>query len=127
MDTGRTPILPPESIEVALEVFLRLGLGTSTVIVSRALVGETRFRNLRFSQDIDFWYRIAAKPGFAYDRLTDSLTVYSTGGSTRNKLDQAKSLWHVLKINDVTFVRRLQVMRRYALRGIFNHYIKGRS
>ena len=127
MDTGGTPILPPASIQSALDVFLRLGLGTSTVILSRTLIGETRFRNLRFSQDIDFWYRIASKPGFAYARLTDSLTVYSTGGSTRNKLDQAKSLWHVLKINDVTFLRRLQVMRRYAVRGIFNHYIKRRS
>ena len=127
MDTGGTPILPPESIATALEVFLRLGLGTSTVILSRALVGETRFRNLRFSQDIDFWYRIAAKPDFAFARLTDSLTVYSTGGSTRNKLDQAKSLWHVLRINDISLSQRLRVMRRYAVRGVYNHYIKPRS
>jgi glycosyltransferase involved in cell wall biosynthesis len=121
---GRSIIVtPPKSIAMPLDVFWRQGIGTSTVLVRRALIGESLFRDFRFSQDIDFWYQIAQKPIFAYERVVQPLTLYSTGGSTKNKYEQAKSFWDVMRYNHVPPHLCLAVMSRYATRGIFNHYL----
>lgn len=119
-------ILPPVKIDRPLQVFYKLGIGTSTVVLHRVLIEELRFRDLRFSQDIDFWYRVAQLSAFVYERSEKVLTVYSSGGSTRNKLVQALSLWKVLTINNIGLLVRILVMLRYASRGVYNHYIQKR-
>lgn len=48
-------VQPPASINNAMEIFLRRGIGTSTVMISRNLLSDLRFKDIRFSQDIDFW------------------------------------------------------------------------
>lgn len=117
-------IKPAVEIKKPLDVFLKLGIGTSTVIVSRELVGEDRFRDIRFCQDVDFWYRLAVKKSFRYAASEKKLVVYSRGGSTQNKFVQAKFFWRVLRMNAVPSAMVCMVLIKYALRGIYNHYLK---
>lgn len=126
-DDSETIVVPPQRLDGALDVFWRQGIGTSTAMMRRDLVGDTRFRDFRFSQDIDFWYRIAKKPGFVYEGVAQPVAIYSTGGSTKNKLVQAKSFWTVLQHNQVPLHLSVAVLSRYALRGIFNHYLSPRK
>ena len=121
-----TIVVPPRTLNAPVDVFWRLGIGTSTVLVRRDLIGETRFRNFRFSQDIDFWNRIAHKTGFVYEGGTQPVALYSTGGSTKNKFVQAKSFWHVMRQNQLPLYLCIAVLSRYAVRGVFNHYVSGR-
>lgn len=116
-------ISPPKSVKRPLDVFWRQGIGTSTVLLRRTLMGESLFGGIRFAQDIDFWYRMAQKSDFKYERLAVPLVLYSTGGSTRNKLDQAKCYWKVMRCNRVGLQYRVPVLMRYAVRGVINHYL----
>ncbi len=118
-------IEPASDVGDAIQVFSKLGIGTSTVVISQALLGHDRFRDIRFSQDIDFWYRLAIKDDFSFSSINEGLVVYSRGGSTKNKLVQAKYLYRVLKINSIPFVSRLSILFRYAFRGVYNHYLRG--
>lgn len=120
-----TVVVPPNKISKPIDVFWRQGIGTSTVLLRRALIGETRFRDFRFSQDIDFWYQIAHQPDFAYQGGVEPVALYSTSGSTKNKLVQAMSFWKVMRHNRVPLHLRSAVLSRYALRGVFNHYLAG--
>jgi teichuronic acid biosynthesis glycosyltransferase TuaG len=122
-----TVVTPPKRVTSPLDVFWRQGIGTSTVLMRRDLLGESRFRDFRFSQDIDFWYQIAQKPGFVYAGVEQPVTTYSTGGSTKNKLVQAKSFWNVMRYNQVPVHLCAAVLSRYAARGIFNHYLSGQK
>lgn len=116
-------ISPPKRVNRPLDVFWRQGIGTSTVLLRRTLMGESRFSNMRFAQDIDFWYRLAQKPQFEYARVAQPCALYSTGGSTKNKLEQAKCYWQVMRSNQVLLHHRLAVLTRYAVRGVVNHYL----
>ncbi len=119
-----TIVQPPASIDHALEIFLRRGIGTSTVMVSRSLLSDLRFKNLRFAQDIDFWYALARSPHFRYATVEACYVEYSTGGSTRNKWVQLRYLHKVMRINKVPWSRHFRVLFSYVLVGIYNHYIK---
>lgn len=119
-----TIVVPPKQISGPFDVFWRQGIGTSTVLLRRTLIGKTtRFRDFRFGQDIDFWYQVACQPNFAYEGNTQPVALYSTGGSTKNKLVQAMSFWKVMRHNGVPLHLRSAVLCRYALRGVFNHYL----
>jgi len=120
-----TVVVPPSKVSKPIDVFWRQGIGTSTVLLQRTLIGEVRFRDFRFSQDIDFWYQIAHQPEFAYQGVIEPVALYSTGGSTKNKLVQATSFWKVMRHNRVPLHLRSAVLSRYALRGVFNHYLAG--
>lgn len=120
-----TSLFPPKSTQgKRLQVFKDLGIGTSTVMVSRELVSDTKFRDIRFGQDIDLWHRLSVKPNFKYEGINDCLVVYSTGGSTKNKIEQAKYFWKVLSKNDLSFLYKLEAFVRYGVRGIWNHFIR---
>lgn len=123
-DTGHTVVQPPASIEQALDVFLRRGIGTSTVMITRALLADLRFKDIRFAQDIDYWYALARSPRFRYAAVDACLVEYSTGGSTKNKWVQLQYLHKVLRINDVPWLHHVRVLSSYVLAGIYNHYIK---
>ena len=119
-----TVIQPPRSIDKALDIFLRRGIGTSTVMISRNLLSELRFRDIRFAQDIDFWYTLARSPNFRYSAVRACYVEYSAGGSTKNKWVQLVYLHKVLRINDVPWLQHIRVLFSYALAGVYNHYIK---
>jgi teichuronic acid biosynthesis glycosyltransferase TuaG len=126
-ENSTTTVMPPKTVRKPIHVFWRQGIGTSTVMVRRDLIGDVRFRDFRFSQDIDFWYRIAQRSGFVYEGVTSPLSLYSTGGSTKNKLVQAQSFWTVMRQNKVPFHLSVAVLSRYGMRGVFNHYLSGRK
>ena len=123
-DTGQTVVQPPVSIDKPLDVFLRRGIGTSTVMITRALLADLRFKDIRFAQDIDYWYALAGSPHFRYAAVDVCLVEYSTGGSTKNKWVQLQYLHKVLRINDVPWLHHVRVLSSYVLAGVYNHYIK---
>jgi glycosyltransferase involved in cell wall biosynthesis len=117
-------IQPPVSINQPLDIFLRRGIGTSTVMISRELLSDLRFKDIRFAQDIDFWYALARSSHFRYAVVDTCFVEYSTGGSTKNKWVQLQYLHKVLRINDVPCLQHIRVLLSYAFAGIHNHYIK---
>lgn len=119
-----TVIKPPKSIDSPLDVFLRRGIGTSTVMITRALLGDLRFKDIRFAQDIDFWYALACSPHFRYAVVDVCLVEYNTGGTTKKKWVQLQYLHKVLRINDVPWLHHIRVLSSYVLSGVYNHYIK---
>ena len=123
-DTGQTVVQPPVSIDQPVDVFLRRGIGTSTVMITRALLADLRFKDIRFAQDIDYWYALAGSPHFRYAAVDVCLVEYSTGGSTKNKWVQLQYLHKVLRINDVPWLHHIRVLSSYVLAGVYNHYIK---
>jgi teichuronic acid biosynthesis glycosyltransferase TuaG len=123
-DIGEAVIRAPESIFQPLDVFLCRGLGTSTVMVTRALLADLRFKDIRFAQDIDFWYALASSTRFQYAAVDVCSVVYSTSGSTKNKWVQLQYLHKVLQINDVPWLQQVRVLSSYVLVGVYNHYIK---
>lgn len=123
-DTGQTVVQPPVSIDQPLDVFLRRGVGTSTVMITRALLSDLRFKDIRFAQDIDYWYALAGSPHFRYAAVEVCLVEYSTGGSTKNKWVQLQYLHKVLRINNVPWLHHVRVLSSYVLAGVYNHYIK---
>lgn len=123
-DTGLAIIKPPSYIHQPVDVFLRRGIGTSTVMITRDLLSSNRFKNIRFAQDIDFWYALACNQKFRYHAVEACYVEYGTGGSTKNKLVQLQYLYQVLRINDIAWVTRIRVLTSYILVGVFNHYLK---
>lgn len=123
-DASKAVIQPPVSIHEPIDVFLRRGIGTSTVMVTRVLVADHRFRDIRFAQDIDYWYALARSPDFRYAAIDECLVEYSTGGSTKNKWVQLQYLHKVLRINHVPWLHHVRVLSSYVLAGVYNHYIK---
>jgi glycosyltransferase involved in cell wall biosynthesis len=123
-DTAPLVIQPPNSIDSSLDIFLRRGIGTSTVMISRELLSGCRFKDIRFAQDIDFWYKLARSPLFRYSAVTACCVEYNTGGTTKNKWIQLRYLHKVLVINDVPWLQQFRIMSSYVISGVYNHYIK---
>lgn len=120
----RSVIAPPADICAPIDVFLRRGIGTSTVLISRALLGEHRFRDFRFSQDIDFWYALSQSKLFRYRSIETCYVEYSRGGTTKNKLVQLQYFHRVLRANNVPWLHHLWILSSYAAAGVYNHFIK---
>ena len=109
-----------------LDIFTKRGIGTSTVLMTRELLQSYRFRDIRFAQDIDFWYALSHSSIFKYSMVQKPFVVYSTGGSTKNKFEQLKYLYRVLALNDIPLLPRSRILLSYAVAGTFNHLIKHR-
>lgn len=121
-DNG-TNVTAPSAISLPRDVFLRRGIGTSTVLITRSLLGNTRFKEIRFAQDIDFWYALASSPRFRYSAIDACSVVYNSNGSTSNKWQQLQHLMFVLRINKVSRLVRARVVTSYILVGIYRHYV----
>ena len=123
-DNGKTKVKPASSIDIPEDIFLRRGIGTSTVILTKELLEDHKFKELRFAQDIDFWFTLAKSKKFNYVGISDVFVEYSTGGSTKNKWVQLFYLNKVLSLNNISIIKRIIVNVNYILFGIYNHYIK---
>lgn len=115
---------PPKRLDKSHHIFTNLGVGTSSVIIKRSLIADSRFRNLRFSQDIDFWYKLSLKKEFSYKPLKIDLVEYYPGGGTSNKLIQLKHFSIMLIKNNLNIFFIIYVLILYSSRGLFNHYIR---
>lgn len=116
-------IFAPQSIRDTADLLRKLRVSTSSVLLSRQLCGESRFTNLRFSQDTEFWARLAGKPGFKYAAVPSVVAMYAPSGRTSNKFVQAVAFRKVVRRFSVGPINRLEIYIRYATRGVLNHYL----
>lgn len=123
-ETGSPFVRVLSKVSRPIDVFLHRGIGTSTVVITRSLMEWRRFRDLRFAQDIDYWYMLANSSEFRYAAIDDCCVEYSTGGSTKNKWVQLKHFYRVLCINNISKSMRVCVIISYISAGIKNHYLK---
>ena len=121
---SETIIKPAISIKRPIEIFTKRGLGTSTILITKELLSNLRFSNIRYSQDIDFWFRLSQNRSFRYACLDKSFVVYNTNGSTRNKFEQLTYFNKVLVKNNIPIFQRSVILLKYSLAGIWNHYIR---
>lgn len=120
----RVVITPPKLITSPFEIFTKRGIGTSCVCVTRNLVNGNYFSDLRFCQDIDFWYKLAREDLFAYSAVSDPYVVYSTGGTTKNKFKQLYHMNKMLNSNDIPCQHKLSILLNYSFYGVLNHYLR---
>ena len=85
---------------VTYPVLLRkaVGLGCSTVVLRRSVVGQARFKSLRTGQDFVFWLTLLRR-GLNADLLPEPLTRYRVlaGSLSRNKWRRALQQWHIYR------------------------------
>ena len=124
MSDSSATIYAPSPKGRRINVFRDLGILTSSVIVRADLVRSKMFRDLRFSQDIDLWYRILKTSEVTYGSLKEPFVIYCTEGSTKNKFKQALSVWRVMVVNQISFIERIICISIYAIRGLKNHILK---
>jgi len=122
-DNIKTIVKPTSSIDIPEDVFLRRGIGTSTVILTKELLEDHKFREIRFAQDIDFWFALAKSKKFKYAGISEVFAEYNTGGSTKNKWVQLFYVNKVLNLNNISIITRIRVNINYILTGLYNHYI----
>ena len=122
-DNSKTIVNPASSIDIPEDVFLRRGIGTSTVILTKELLEDHKFREIRFAQDIDFWFTLAKSQKFKYAGISEVFVEYNTGGSTKNKWVQLFYVNKVLSLNNISIFKRIRVIINYILTGLYNHYI----
>ncbi len=123
-DNNKTKINPPKSIDKPEDVFLRRGIGTSTVIITKELLESHKFRDIRFGQDIDFWFALANSKKFKYAGISEIFVEYNTRGGTTNKFKQLYYLNLVLDVNKINIFLRIRVNIDYIIKGIVNFYLK---
>ena len=116
-------IQPPNNIDSPLDIFLKRGIGTSTVVITKELLGNYKFREIRFSQDIDFWFKLAKSEKFKYAKVSQTFTEYSVSGTTKNKWIQLLYFNKVLSLNDIGIIERIRANYSYIVTGLYNHYI----
>jgi teichuronic acid biosynthesis glycosyltransferase TuaG len=118
-------ITPPKEIKCGKDVFKNTSIGTSTVCVTKELLGNSRFTNIKTSQDTQFWASLAEKCIFRYDKLNDVFVVYSPSDRTSNKIKQFNNFNNLIQsISYLTLLDKAYILIRYALRGIQNHFFK---
>ena len=122
-DISKTIVNPASSIDIPEDVFLRRGIGTSTVILTKELLEDHKFREIRFAQDIDFWFALAKSKKFKYAGISEVFAEYNTGGSTKNKWVQLFYVNKVLSLNNISIITRVRVNMNYILTGLYKHYI----
>jgi glycosyltransferase involved in cell wall biosynthesis len=123
-DNHKTKINPPKSIDKSEDVFLRRGIGTSTVIITKELLDNHKFRDIRYGQDIDFWFALANSKKFKYAGISEIFVEYNTRGGTTNKFKQLYYLNLVLDVNKINIFLRIRVNIDYIVKGILNFYLK---
>ena len=123
-DKSKTIINPPSSIDTPTDVFLRRGICTSTVILTKELLAGHKFKEIRFGQDIDFWFVLAKSKKFNYRALSEVFVEYNTSGSTKNKWVQLYYVNKILALNNINILIRIRVNISYILTGLYNHYIR---
>ena len=124
LDKSNIIIDPPKTINNPKEIFLKRGIGTSTVLISKKILEFNRFSEIRYGQDIDFWFKLSKNKNFRFVGLKKKFVEYNTGGSTKNKWNQLIYLNKILNTNKLDLFTKFRVNVSYILVGILNHFIK---
>ena len=117
-------IYPPENIQSTIDFSKNSTIGTSTVLVTKELIGEDRFINLPSSQDTEFWARLAGKNNYQYGCTRNICAIYSPSLRTSNKLGEFIRFKNVVNLFDLNFYDEMIILVRYMIRGVYNHFIK---
>ena len=120
----KVKITPPKKIKNPFDIYIKRGLGSSTILVTKELVGKKRFTSLRYSQDIEFWYKLSCSHQFKYYAVNKYVVKYSRHGSTKNKFTQLIYFYKSMQRNNIVFFKRLFAMLSYIIIGIRNHYLR---
>ena len=123
LDKG-TVIHPPKTINKPTDIFLKRGISTSTVLVHKTCIGETRFRALKHVEDIDMWFRLATNTCFTYAHTNKVAMKYSTEGSTSNKWLQLRLFSECLFLNRIGIILFVRTIFGYTTRGVWNHFLQ---
>jgi glycosyltransferase involved in cell wall biosynthesis len=116
-------VQPVNKIYKTLDVFSKRKIGTSTVVITKELLENHRFRNIKFAQDIDFWFLLANSKKFKYAAVKKKLTIYNTSGLTQNKLVQFTYLNKVLRLNKINVLAKIKCNINYIIDGLYRHFI----
>jgi len=123
LDKGAV-INPPKTINKPTDIFLKRGISTSTVLVHKTCIGETRFRALKHVEDIDMWFRLANNTCFTYAHTNKVAMEYSTKGSTSNKWLQLWLFSECLLLNRIGAILFVRTIFGYTTRGVWNHFLQ---
>lgn len=123
-DKTNSFIQPPNKIDKPTDVFLKRKIGTSTVVITKELLENHRFRNIKFGQDIDFWFLLARSKKFRFSSVSEKLVIYNSYGLTRNKFKQLIYFNKVLTLNKINFLKKIQFNLLYIYDGIIEHFFK---
>lgn len=119
-----TIITPPKKVSSTFELLCNTTTGTSTIIITKKLLGNSRFKNIKTTQDTELWARLAGKSDFKYTTCDFIGTIYSPSDRTSNKFTQLIKFAAVLKNFNLNLSQKSIILFRYSARGILNHYIK---
>jgi len=123
LEGKKTIIKPPRSIDKPMDIFLKRGIGASTVLITKELLENHRFKNQKYAQDIDFWFKLANSKKFKYGKILEVFLLYNTQGGTSNKFKQLYYLNLVLHSNKIDIFFRIIINISYIIKGIKNFYI----
>ena len=115
-------IKSPVSIVSYKDFFFKGPVGTSTVLITRELLGDTKFTNLSFCQDLIFWSNLAKKNIFNYSNVNKFLVNYSLGGRTSktNYFKRAYYYYIACKEVDLSFFNTILALINYGIKGFKN-------
>ena len=118
-------IYPNKKIYSSYDLLIKRGVGTSTVVLTKDIIGKNRFNNdLRYAQDLDFWFNLSKKKEFKYASSGKVLVKYNIYGSTKSKFLQLFYFYKVLRSNRVNLIVGVRSLVSYIIKGIINHHLK---
>jgi glycosyltransferase involved in cell wall biosynthesis len=122
---GNIKINPIKKINSSNDLLITRGIGTSSVVLTKDILGKSRFNNdLRFAQDFDFWFNLSKKKQFKYGSSRKVFVEYNVYGSSKSKFVQLYYFYKVLKINRINLTLRIRSCFNYIFNGLLNHYFK---
>ena len=114
---------PPRLIRNKLDLLKNTNVGTSTVIIERVFLGESRFSDREFSQDTELWANLANKPSFSYGAVVGVKTVYRASARTKSKVQQALHFFILCRDLDLGLIELIKVMVKYSFGGFRRHFL----
>ena len=121
-------IKPPTKLSGFKSVFFSLyPVGTSSVIVSRELLSNSRFNDIWFCQDLVFWSDLLGKPNCVYKSVDIPLVYYSkhVGRTSKASLpDLILSYFRAASIAGLTYFEAILSTFWYLCRGTLNKIIR---
>ena len=115
-------ISPPKKITKSKDLFFSRPIGTSTVLLKRSLMGEKKFSNLRFCQDLILWFELSKLNNFKYESIPKVKTIYSLNGRTSksNYFERAYYMWKTCKLCDLGAFNSFLAIIFYCIKGFYN-------
>ena len=120
-------IRSPRSLTGKRSIFFSKNpLGTSTLLITRDLLGEFRFPQLYFCQDIVLWSLLLSKKTCKYSNVDLPLTKYSLSGRTASSPPSEILFSYIsaLRYAKIDFLSGFIAVIVYAFRGLYNKFIR---